>query len=216
MTDGAARAPGRQIALDLPPPPPRLTRQSFVIGQSNEAAFRTMESWAKSDEAILVICGPQGAGKSHLAQVLRSEPGGETLVVVDDADRQAPEYVLEVIQSALGGGRRLVLVGRNEPDAWAHGLSDLRTRLAAALRISVAEPDEALLRSVMEKLFRDRQLQVAAPVIDYAVARLPKTFAAAQAFVSALDAASIEKGTPFGRKLAREVVANLSEEPPEA
>lgn len=209
----------RQIVLDLPASPPRLTREAFLISASNEAALATLEGWKKSSEPLLVICGPAGAGKTHLAGILACEmrDAATPVSIIDDADRLLPAGdILAAVESARAGGARLVLAGRDDPRDWAGGLKDLETRLGAAPRITLLEPDEALLRAVILKLFRDRQLKANEAIADYAVQRLPKTFAAAQRFVGALDAASIEKGKPVGVKLAREIVANLSEEPPGA
>ncbi len=230
----AAPRSASQIVLDLPASEPRLTRADYVVGESNEGALLTIEAWASSNEPLLVICGPKGSGKTHLAQIVAAQFGaiyepaasGDDLdaaiapdaIIVYDATERAgdPEKILAAIANALAGECRLVFVGRGEPGDWSAGLKDLETRLNAAPRITLAEPDEALLRAVMAKLFSDRQLRPTEGVADYAVKRLPKTFAAASAFVAAVDAASMQNRQPIGLKLAREIVANLSEAPSEA
>jgi len=207
----------RQIVLDLPALAPRMTREAFVVSASNAAALATLDAWTASGEPLLTICGPAGSGKTHLLQILVRESAGDRLLAIDDIDRtDEPQELLALVEQARSEGKRVALAGRGAPAAWSAGLKDLETRLNAAPRIALVEPDEALLRAVILKLFRDRQLKTAPSVADYAVKRLQKTFAAAQAFVGALDAASIEKGGPAGLKLAREVVANLSEEPSRA
>lgn len=191
-----------------------MTRDAFVVGASNEDAVRTADAWMLSEEPLLVICGPKGAGKTHLAQILvaalreRAAAAG----FIDDADRApSPEFILAA--AACGGGKRLVLAGRGAPPDWARGLKDLETRLGAAPRVTLREPDEALLRAVIVKMLNDRQLRASDALAGYAAPRLPKTFAAAEAFVAALDAAAIEHARPAGLKLAREIIDNLSEEP---
>lgn len=209
----------RQIALELPSTPPRLTRGAFVVSGSNEGALRTLDAWKRTSETLLVICGPQGSGKTHLASILAREASeaGECVTIRDGVPEGAPaEDILREIEKAREGGGRIVLAGRGDPKNWAAGLKDLETRLNAAPRITLVEPDEALLRAVIAKVFNDRQLRAPEAIADYAAPRLPKTFAAAQAFVAALDALSIEKGQPVGLKLAREAVANLSEDAFEA
>lgn len=206
----------RQIVLDLPKSPPRMTREAFVVSASNEAALETLRSWRASREFALVICGPQGSGKTHLLRILAAEMSedGQALTQIDDlGDGRPPDGILSLVEAARETGERIVLAGRAEPRDWAGDLKDLETRLNAAPRITLAEPDEALLRAVMTKIFRDRQLRAPETIADYAAPRIEKTFAAAQAFVAALDALSIEKGQPIGLKLAREAIANLSEEP---
>jgi chromosomal replication initiation ATPase DnaA len=220
-------ADARQIVLDLPASPPRMTRDSYVVSSSNEGAVRTIEAWIASPERLLVVCGPAGSGKTHLARILAAETGARMIpaarldavgpiggaLILDDIDRAAnPAGVLALASEALAGGGRLVLVGRGEPRDWAGGLRDLETRLNAATRIDLVEPDEALLKAVILKLFSDRQLRASEAIAAYAAARIGKTFAAADNFVTGLDASSIEAGEGIGIKLARRVIANLSEE----
>lgn len=201
----------RQIGLGLPSAPPRLTREAFVVTVSNEGALRTLDAWRWSSEPLLVICGPKGSGKSHLVSILE-QAADENVEVIDDASVfGAAAEIFRKVEKAREEGGRIVIAGRGDPREWAAGLKDLETRLSAAPRITLVEPDEALLRAVILKGFKDRQLRALEAIADYAAPRLPKTFAAAQAFVAALDALSIEKGQPIGLKLAREAVANLSE-----
>ncbi len=204
----------KQIVLELPASPPRLTRDAFVVSASNEGALRTLDAWKRTNENLLVICGPKGSGKTHLASILASEilGAGADVAIVDDVHKGlSADEVFVLIEKAREAGGRIVLAGRGDPRSWAAGLKDLETRLNAAPRITLEEPDEALLRAVITKVFIDRQLRAPEAIADYAAPRLPKTFAAAQAFVAALDALSIEKAQPIGLKLAREAVANLSE-----
>lgn len=209
----------RQAVLDLPASPPRMTRESFVVSASNEAAMKTVEAWKASRETLLVICGPKGSGKTHIARMLIDELSeiGAAATLIDDIDRLASKAcVLSSAEEARASAKRLILAGRGEPKEWAAGLKDLETRINAAPRVTLVEPDEALLRAVMSKVFRDKQLRASETIADYAAPRLAKTFAAAQGFVAALDALSIETGRPIGLKLAREVFDNLSEEAFEA
>jgi chromosomal replication initiation ATPase DnaA len=200
----------RQAVLDLPPAAPSFTRAAFVVAASNEQSLATADAWVKSAERAIVVSGPAGAGKTHLVRIIATAI--DDLVVIDDAGEKAPpEAILAALESATHGGGRVAIAGRGEPLSWARGLRDLETRLNAAPRISLSEPDESLLVAVIEKLFRDRQLRGAKEIAEYASPRLAKTFEAAGRFVAAMDAASIECGRPIGVKLAKEILANLSE-----
>ncbi len=219
-----------QLALALPLRTPLLRRRDFVVSESNAAAIALAEAWlASPDEDRLVICGPKASGKTHLAHILaEASPAGaqfltgatvgeaaqtvapRSLIVVDDADGcDDPHKLLTLVEDARAGGAKIVLVGPLAPADWAKGLPDLRTRIEAMPRICLSEPDEALLCAVMQKLFRDRQLRVDPDVTASAAVRLPRTFAAASAFVEAADRKAAEKQRAITRNLAHDVIREL-------
>lgn len=203
----------RQIAFGLEPPAPRRARKDFVVASTNEGALATLDRWRGSAEPLLVIAGPPQSGKSHLLCILTDEAGPGVRLLDDAHAHGDPRALLSLVEDAREKGERLALAGRGDPADWARGLRDLQSRLSAAARIDLVEPDDALLRAVILKLLKDRQLRASPELAAYAGARLPRTCAAAAAFVAALDAASIAEGAPIGLKLARSVIANLSEEP---
>lgn len=209
----------RQYSLGLAPPPARLSREDFVVADSNAAALDTLQRWSAASEPLLVIAGPAGSGKTHLLSILAgmsrglvAETKAAQLGTIDDAHTLAPRALLALVEGARERGERLALAGEGDPPVWAQGMRDLETRIGAATRIDLADPDDALLQAVILKLLRDRQLRAGHDLAAYATARLPKTFDAARAFVEAIDAASIAEGAPVGLRLARAVIANLSEE----
>lgn len=206
----------RQYSLGLAPPPARRSLKDYVVAESNAAALDLLTRWRNSSETALVVSGPPGSGKTHLLSILSEAAGGTgagSLAVIDDANSRSPHDLLSQIETARETGGRIALGGSGDPISWAQGLRDLETRLGAATRIDLADPDDALLRAVIIKLFQDRQLRTKGDLAAYAAARLPKTFAAASAFVDAIDAASIAAGAPVGLRLAKSVIDNLSEEP---
>ena len=193
---------------------------------SNRAAAGAVDSFMTSGEPALAICGPAGSGKSHLAHILAADNGAAVrlgadldaafdddrlLVVIDDVGTAPdPKRLFALIEERRAKGLRLALAGRGRPADWAQGLKDLVTRLEAMLRVSLDEPDEELMRAVIDQRFRDRQWRAAPKVSAYAAPRLPRTFAAAGAFVEAVGAAAIAEGTPINLALARKVIDNLS------
>ncbi len=217
----------RQLPLDLPKAPPRYDRAAFVRSPANEAAWRAGEAWLASGEPVLAVCGPSGAGKTHFVRALteglspaltRAKDFASAplapLVIVDDMPAEDPKAFLAVLESGAVAGRRFILAGEGRPSDWSMGLKDLRTRIEAAPRAVLAEPDEALIRAVIAKEFRDRQVAVAPQVIEYAVPRLPLTFAAARAFVTLADTAALEEKRSITTPFVQKLLDNLSEGDP--
>ncbi len=209
-----------QLVLPLPRHPPRYDREAFLIAPTNDAAWRAAHAWLASADPSLIICGPPGSGKTHLATIL-VEKGGQfidwrsatpaiaadiDIGVIDDLPADDPKRFLTALEEFTNAGLRTVLVGRGHPGEWASGLKDLRTRLEAVPRASLDQPDEALLRAVMTKAFGDRQIAIDAAVIEYAAPRLPRTFAAALAFVERADEEAARRKKKITVALAKEIV----------
>jgi chromosomal replication initiation ATPase DnaA len=95
-----------------------------------------------------------------------------------------------------------LLTGRAAPGRWPVETPDLASRLAALPIARIDPPDDALLSSLMVKLFADRQLLVAPDVISYLSLRIERSFAAAEAAVDALDRLSLEHKKPVTRAMA--------------
>lgn len=213
----------RQLSLALPDAPPRYDRASFLRADSNETAWRAGEAWLQSDEPALVVCGPPGAGKTHLAHALFEGTNFAAAtadnfaeqsalhVIVDDMPASDPRAFLSAFETACAAGQRLILAGAGHPSEWSLGLKDLRTRLEAAPRAVLADPDEFLIRAVISKGFRDRQLTVSPAVVEYAAPRLPRTFTAAHGFVALADRQALEEKRKITTPFVQNLLANLSE-----
>ncbi len=219
----AATTAKAQLPLPLPGFTPSYARESFIVSTSNEAAWRAAQTWHSSREALLVICGPEGSGKTHLASILAIDGGTflsaatakapenrSALILFDDLPAGEPKAFLGVIDELMEGGTRVVLIGSGPPAIWAGGFEDLRTRIESAPRAAIFEPDEALIETVIAKGFRDRQLEVDRSVVSFAAPRLPRTFAAAHAFVARADALALNAKRGITVHLAQQLVDSIS------
>lgn len=213
----------RQLAFDLPNPE-AMTREHFFAAPSNALALQVLEGWRNWPGRKLLLVGPEGAGKSHLAHIWAALAGAvilpaETLdttdiaslsgraVVVEDADRIGPaEAQLFHLHNLVTTTGLLLLTARTPPRDWGLGLPDLISRMQATPIAHLDAPDDALLSAVLVKLFADRQVAVPANLIPYLVSRMPRSIGAARALVAALDARALALGRPITRALAGEIL----------
>ena len=70
----AVRVQPRQLAFALPHAE-SLTRDNFLEGPANEAALALIESWPDWPNRIMLLVGPEGSGKSHLAAIWAEQAG---------------------------------------------------------------------------------------------------------------------------------------------
>ena len=216
-----------QLGLDLPARA-ALGRDDFMISPCNAVALTMVDAWRTWPSHKLVLSGPSGAGKTHLAHVWASDTNARIIAAQDlrgeqvETLAQTPLAIEDVpsiqhdtaAQTALfhlhnllhTAGLPLLMTGTQAPTHWAMSLPDLQSRIDAAGHAELDPPDDALLAAVLVKLFSDRQLTPPADVIPYLLIRIERSFDAARRVVAALDAASLARKRPVTRNLASTVL----------
>lgn len=208
---------------------PRFGRAHFLEGPSNAAALAMIERWPEWPDRILTLIGPAGSGKSHLLAIfaersaaLAVDPArpptlddlaaaAPAAIVLDGLERLADETALFHLLNFAVEHRVFVLMSaRRAPTAASVRLPDLLSRLRRAPVVEIGAPDDSLMRAVLEKLFRDRQLLVEPPALSYAALRLERSLEAARAFVAELDRAALAQRRPITRALAAEIVETMA------
>lgn len=218
----------RQLAFDLP------ARQAFLRGDffaspANAAALAAVEGGQDWPAGKMVLTGPAGSGKTHLAHIWASATGARLIEAVDlvgtdlptlaatravgveDADRiagdRAAETALFHLHNMLAGTGRLLITATTPPRDWGMVLPDLKSRMQAAALTRIDPPDDALLSAVLVKLFADRQIAVPANLIPFLVLRIERSIDAARDVVAKLDGLALALGRPVTRALAAAYMA---------
>ncbi|MFM7346956.1 MAG: HdaA/DnaA family protein [Tagaea sp.] len=204
------------MALDWPHRP-ALAREDFLVAPANEAAVAWLDSWPDWPSYGLVVHGPEGSGKTHLAQAWRARSGALPLSedlpgkawLLEDADRARLEetalfHLLNRIAEARG---HVLIAARTPPARWNIRLPDLASRLRALPAVGLGMPDETLVEAVLVKHFADRQLRVAPETVRYVARRLERSLAQVAKVSEALDKAALAQGRAVSIPLARAVLA---------
>ncbi|WP_334175359.1 hypothetical protein [Pseudoxanthobacter sp.] len=220
----------RQLPLALPAEN-SFAREDFLVGPSNRAALELIDRWPQWPARIVVLWGPLGAGKSHLIAAWAAATGASIFsaadlgridpvaavahgpVAVEDVDGGPIDEVgLFHLVNAANAGGHLILSARTPPSQWGVRLPDLASRLRAATRVEIDEPDDGLLLRVLVKLFSDRQLVVDPGVLSYALARMERSFAGANALVEQVDRLALALRRPVTRAMVADVMARMESE----
>ncbi len=210
---------------------PGLEGGDFLVAPCNAEAVAWLESGRRWPAPALVLHGPAGCGKSHLARLWSRREGGGVVpaadltvtavpdmagaaLVVDGADSVAGDaereralfHLYNLIAERCG---RLLLVAREPVAGWGVVLPDLASRLRAAPAAGIGAPDDSVLAALLVKLLADRQMPPPAEVVAFLVPRMERSFEAGRHLAEALDRASLAGHRPITLPLAREVLAGL-------
>jgi chromosomal replication initiation ATPase DnaA len=213
-----------QFAFEFPHRP-AFGADDFLIAPSNAAAVGWLDRWPGWPSPAVLLHGPPGCGKTHLAHVCQARSGAvlraaaaltaddvaglaaNAAVVVDDAEQAAERPLLHLINLVAERGGHLLLTAPAPPAHWTTALPDLRSRLVAMPQVAMLAPDDPLIGAVLLKLFADRQLSVGEDVIVFLLHHMERSFAASRRIVAALDRAALVAQRRVTVPLAREVLA---------
>ncbi|CCG40018.1 HdaA/DnaA family protein [Magnetospirillum molischianum] len=223
-----------QLPLDLGHRP-ALSAGDFLVAPCNADAHAWLERWPIWPGAALVLTGPPGSGKTHLVHLFSASSGAVTIsaadltveapphllagagaVAVEDCDQAAAAgqldeaalfHLINLVRETRG---HLLLTGREVAARWPLRLADLISRLRAMPAVAIGGPDDALLASVLVKLFADRQIKVGEEVVSYLLGRMERSFAAAAALVESLDRAALAGQRAVTVPLARAVLDGVT------
>lgn len=217
----------RQLPLELPHEA-GLSRDDYLLGASNRAAFELLERWPDWPSPVVVLAGPVGAGKTHLVRALQDETGATGVaaadltadmvqdlvlapcVIVEDTHAGVDDTALfHLLNAARQAQKAVLLTSRTWPAAWNIGLPDLMSRLRAATPVEILEPDDDLLRRVLVKLFADRQISLDQGVADYLVTRMERSLGVAMRAVDAIDREALAGRVKITKQLAGRVLENV-------
>lgn len=199
-------------------------RDDLLVTGSVVAAVSIVDEWPNWPSPVVVLAGPKGSGKSHLAKIWQEISGAVSIhptaasgaarngeqnpVLFEDADRRGFDdtELFHTINTVRENKQTLLITSRDWPANWDVKLPDLRSRLKAVTVVEIGEPDDELLTQVLFKLFADRQLFLDEKLIGYIVTRMERSLDTAQMIVERLDTLALSRGTRITRTLAAEVL----------
>ncbi|MGN6287393.1 MAG: chromosomal replication initiator DnaA [Afipia sp.] len=225
----AGSVPPRQLTFALPHAE-SLSRDDFLEGPSNARALALVENWPDWPNRIMMMVGPEGSGKSHLAAIWAAESGARTIaahaltpatvpgalatgaLVVEQLEPGGfdERAVFHLLNLAREEEAFVLMTGRILPSAYTVELRDAGSRLRALPVVTLAPPDDQMLRALIVKFCADRQMVVDESVVSFLAARIERSFVAARKAVELLDAESLRLRRPVTRALASEVLREAS------
>ena len=220
--------PDAQLTLNWPLRQ-ALGRDDFLVTAAHDAALRLIDDWPKWPAHAALLVGPPGSGKSHLAKVWQNRSGARIFapadltlenvpdlmatkaLVVEDMDQQPfnESALFHALNHARAANGSILMTARTHPAQWNIALPDLASRLRAIPVVTIAAPDDALLRGVLLKLFADRQLAIDETILNFILLRLPRSLEAVRHLVAEIDARAMAQNAAITRPFVARVMQDL-------
>ncbi len=224
----ASRVPPRQLAFALPYTE-HLGRDDFLEGPANAAGLALVDSWPDWPNRVMLLVGPEGSGKSHLAAIWAERAGARSIsahaltadevpvalatgaLVIEDLKSSAfnERALFHLLNLAREDAASVLITTREQPSALQVELRDLRSRLRAIPAVSLLPPDDQLLRALIVKYCADRQLIIDEAVVGFLANRIERSYAAARQAVELLDTEALRQGRPVTRALAADLLRDI-------
>ena len=196
-----------------------LGREDFMVSDCNREAFNLVDSWPHWFGSGLLIYGPKGCGKSHLAhlfidKVRASSASPQKVAIINAAavnirnvKRLAEENTAIAVENVMPKnnnealfhlfnlfnveGKFMLWTAETAPNLMNFALKDLQTRLNMMPRAAIKEPDDMMLQMLIVKLFNDRQIKITPEILSYIINTAPRSFAYIEALVEEIDKISL-------------------------
>jgi len=200
--------------------------EALIVSQSNREAWDRLERWPTWPGGAMVLCGPEGAGKSHMGEVWAKRanatplsPGAQAdealaafsdnggRLFLDDVDRGLDDdaiFLLLDLVKVQGGA--VLLTSRSAPAFWPFRSPDLASRCLALPLTNLAEPDDALLQGVLRRLCRARFIEMSDDVARFLSRHMERSFSAARRVADALDGDLVRGARPVSKAAARKAL----------
>ncbi len=204
-------------------------REDFLAGPPNAAGLALIERWPDWPAPAVALVGPEGAGKSHLAAIWAEASGARVLsakligetdlpgalatgaLVIEDLSPEAfdERALFHLLNLAREQSAFLLLTSRAPPAGFTLAIRDLASRLRALPVVTLAPPDDALLRALIVKLAADRQLALDEALVTFLVNRIERSYAAARAALTRMDEEAMRLHRPVTRALAADLFREI-------
>ena len=216
-----------------------MRREDFMVSECNKNAFQMLDMWPNWLTPGVIIYGPKGCGKSHLASMwaekVKQYSGKPQKVSIIDAHsinlrnvkRIAEEnksIVIENLNPKINNealfhlfniynseGRYMLWTAESAPSRMHFILQDLQSRLNMLPSVEITEPDDFMLKMLIIKLFNDRQIIISEDILQYIVNNAQRSFAYISALIEEIDAVSLLRQCAVNYKVVKYAMENLAQ-----
>ena len=214
----------------------KFKNNDFYVSNKNELAYKMIKQWPEWPTQVVYIYGSEKCGKSLVCKLWKDISRGiyinknnflEKLIaqndltyiqnhnwIIDDVDyiisfedNKYEEKILNLINIIKTSRKNNILMtSRKMPRFLDSGLKDLISRISSATVIEMRDPDEILLKKIIEKYLNERNIQINNESLDYLINRIERSYKSALKFAKQIDIMSLEKKTKINKSFLKSIL----------
>ena len=214
----------------------KFKNNDFYVSNKNELAYKMIKKWPEWPTPVVYIYGSEKCGKSLVCKLWKDLSSGiyinkknflEKLIpqddlfyiknhnwIIDDVDHiisfkdnKYEEKILNLINIIKTSRKNNILMtSRKMPRFLDSSLKDLISRISSATVIEMRDPDEILLKKIIEKYLNERNVQINNESLDYLINRIERSYKSALKFAKQIDILSLEKKTKITKSFLKSLL----------
>ena len=214
----------------------KFKNNDFYVSNKNELAYKMIKKWPEWPTPIVYIYGSEKCGKSLVCKLWKDLSSSiyinkrnflEKLIpqndllyiknhnwIIDDVDyiisfedNKYEEKILNLINIIKTSGKKnLLMASRKMPRFLDSSLKDLISRISSSTVIEMRDPDEVLLKKIIEKYLNERNITINKESLDYLINRIERSYKSALKVAKQIDTMSLEKKTKINKFFLRSIL----------
>ena len=214
----------------------KFKNNDFYVSNKNELAYKMIKKWPEWPTPVVYIYGSEKCGKSLVCKLWKDLSSGiyinkrnflEKLIpqndllyiknhnwIIDDVDyiisfedNKYEEKILNLINIIKTSGKKnLLMASRKMPRFLDSSLKDLISRISSSTVIEMRDPDEVLLKKIIEKYLNERNIKINKESLDYLINRIERSYKSALKVAKQIDTMSLEKKTKINKFFLRSIL----------
>ena len=205
---------------------------NFILNKVNKVALSLIDEFndiknfkKKFNFPVLILYGPSGSGKSHLAHIyqeitdakfikkfnninLNEAKSGKSFIF-DDFDKTETlneNLFIHFFNEILLNLGSLLIITSKPPNEINFNLNDLESRIRSCISSKIEMPDDEFLFSILVKELSDKKIFLNDKLCLYIIKRIKRNYKSISLFAEKLDIMSLEKKKKITLKQIKEVL----------
>lgn len=208
----------------------------FITSQANQNAFNYIQNWLSWGEGryskLLILYGPRSSGKTHLSHIFAKLTKAKLIqtkdlftkhpfelalnnkfLILEDLDiiKDCEEIIFHLINEVCEQSCYLLITSKVSPTEMKFKLPDLESRIKVIPSVSIDQPDDQLIHTLLVKRFSDKQIRISNDIINYLATHIERSFKEINSVVDYIDKKSMIEKRKVTISLVKEVLDYMIE-----